>query len=114
MLKWLYKRILRKLDLNKEELLKLHTSLAPERMSKGPFIQGAKMCPNTTALALKEKAVPFEVNSIRSRFADRGISALELWIFYVVFDFPSRLSKTYFLNSIDTMKQGIKELLEES
>lgn len=52
-LKSQYKKILKKLDLSTDQLHELRNTLQPKKICSGPFIQGEKMCPNTTALALK-------------------------------------------------------------
>ena len=53
MMKWIYKKILEKINLSKNELLLLRQKLKKEDISYGPFIQDKKMCQTTTALSIK-------------------------------------------------------------
>jgi hypothetical protein len=52
-LKSQYKKILIKLDLSRVQLISLQNRLQSRYICTGPFVKEQKMCPNTTALALK-------------------------------------------------------------
>ncbi|MCP6720405.1 MAG: NUDIX domain-containing protein [Patescibacteria group bacterium] len=114
MIKWLYKRIIRRLDLSKDQLRELKSRLTPESICKGPFVQGERNCPNTTALAIKEGVSKFtESDKVRGLLRKYGISGIELWAFYLVFDIPSTLSDGFFESSIKAMKRVVNELIQE-
>ena len=77
-------------------------------------MQGAKNCPNTTALAIKEGVGRFivsdEVKKLMKRY---GVRSIELWAFYAIFDLPAILSESYFKKSLGEMKDVIDELIVE-
>ena len=112
MMKLLYKRIIRKFRLSKAELNTLYIKLSLENICAGPFIEGSKMCPNTQALQIKLNRTlkPEEVKFLLNR---EGISSVELWIFYLLFDLPSKISNRIFINNLTKLKESIKELETE-
>lgn len=112
MLKALYKKILKKLGLTREELLLLKEKLSPENICKGPFIKDNKMCPNTTALAIKTNRKFANSLEILEIFKKYKISRHELWLFYLQFDIPSKISERFFKHSLENMKEGINELIQ--
>ena len=114
MLKQLYKRIVRKFGLTQNQLRELKSRLVEENICKGPFVQGEKTCPNTTALAVKENITKFDASAqVKPLLIKHGIRKIELWVFYILFDLPALLSEKYFRNSLVAMKGAIDELLQE-
>lgn len=114
MLKRLYKRIIRKFGLTENQLKELRDRLTSENICKGPFVQGEKNCPNTTALAIKEKVGKFRVSDeVGQLMARYGVRKIELWTFYTLFDLPAMLSEEYFRKSLATMRNAIDELVQE-
>ncbi|MBI2639282.1 MAG: hypothetical protein HYW90_00105 [Candidatus Sungbacteria bacterium] len=114
MLKRLYKRIIRKFDLSKGQLRELKDRLVEENICKGPFVRGEQNCPNTTALAIKEKVGKFKVSDeVGQLMVKYGVRRIELWIFYVLFDLPAILSEGYFRKSLASMRNAIDELIQE-
>jgi len=114
MIKWLYKRIIRKLNLSKDQLIELKSRLTKENICKGPFVQGEKNCPNTTALALKKGIDKFKkTDEVWGLMKNRGVRKIELWSFYVVFDIPAILSERFFEKALGIMKSAIDEIIYE-
>ncbi|MEK7208033.1 MAG: hypothetical protein AAB699_00615 [Patescibacteria group bacterium] len=114
MLKRLYKRIVRKFGLTKDQLRELSGRLVEENICKGPFVQGEKNCPNTTALAIKENVGKFRVSDeVKALMVRYGVERIELWTFYVLFDLPAMLSERYFKKSLVMMRDAIDELVQE-
>lgn len=114
MIKRLYKRIIRKFALSEAQLKELKTRLIPENICKGPFVQGDKNCPNTTALAIKEGMGKFTVSGkIKKLMKEYGVKRIELWAFYAAFDIPAILSENYLLKSLKEMRDAIDELISE-
>lgn len=112
MIRWLYKRIIHKLDLSVEELQELKMRLTPENICKGPFVQGEKNCPNTTALAIKESRERFKVaDEVKKILGNYGITSAELWLFYIIFDLPAMISEDFFRRALTKMKISIVELI---
>ena len=114
MIKWLYKRIIRKLDLSENQLGELKNKLVPESVCKGPFVKGNRMCPNTTALAIKEGVEKFtKSDEVRELLRKYGVGSIELWTFYFVFDIPAMLSDRFFEGAIKAMRGVANELVQE-
>ncbi len=114
MLKRLYKRIVRKFNLNRDQLRELRDRLVSENICKGPFVQGEKNCPNTTALAIRENVGKFTVSDeVKALMTRYGVKRIELWAFYVLFDLPAMLSERYFRKSLAIMRDAIGELVQE-
>jgi len=114
MIKRLYKRIIRKLNLSEDQLKELKSRLLPENICKGPFVQGEKNCPNTTALAIREGAGKFKTSGeVKMLMMKYGIKNIELWMFYAIFDLPAILSEGYFRKSLAYMKSGVDDLIAE-
>lgn len=114
MVKLLYKRIIRKLGLSGAELKELKTRLIPENICKGPFVQGDKNCPNTTALAVKRGVAKFGTSDeVKRLMKEYGVKDIELWLFYVAFDLLAMLSDGYFRKSLRNMREAIDELISE-
>ncbi|MDO8510066.1 MAG: hypothetical protein Q7S15_00385 [bacterium] len=114
MIKLLYKRIIRKFDLSETQLKELRVRLVPENICKGPFIQGEKSCPNTTALAIKEKVSRFKTaGEVKKLMEKYSVKNAQLWAFYVIFDFPAILSERYFKKSLVKMRNALGELIIE-
>ena len=65
--KYIYKKILEKMNLSKAELLKLKKELREDNICYGPFVKDNKMCPTTTALSIKLKVDKFRNNYIVSK-----------------------------------------------
>lgn len=78
-------------------------------------MKGEKNCPNTTALAIKEGVGKFrELNKVRELLRKYGVSSIELWTFYLVFDTPAMLSKRFFESAIRAMKSAVDELIRKN
>ncbi len=115
MIKWIYKRIIRKIDLPKNQLIELNKRLLSENICKGSWVEGEKNCPNTTALAIREDVGRFKVDSgVKQLLLKKyRVSSVELWIFYVIFDIPAMISQRFFEKSLTSMKTAIDELILE-
>ena len=114
MIKRLYKRVIRKFDLSVDQLRELKRRLAPENICKGPFVQGEKNCPNTTALAIKEGVDRFKMaDEVKKLLAKYGVTNVELRTFYVLFDIPAMISERFFEQKLQKMKRTIDELIYE-
>jgi hypothetical protein len=109
MLKYLYKKILRELRLSQGQLSILKNKLNTDTICAGPFIDGYKMCPNTTALSIKLNR-NLNKGDVKSLLKTNGVSDLQLKLFYIIFDTPAMISKSYFQKSLQTMQQAISEL----
>src|SRR3989338_6782943 len=108
----LYKRILKKLDLSADQLWNLGKKMTSRYICAGPFIRADKMCPNTTALSIKEGGLGFkDPNQIRKLFKIYNISSLDLWLFYFLFDMLASISKTFFERSLLKMRTAVDEIL---
>jgi len=115
MIKHLYKRIIRKFGLSEMQLKELHATLVQGNICKGPFMQGEKSCPNTTALAIKEKRTVLKDSSqVRALMRKYNVLGSELWVFYIVFDLPAQLSDSYFKKALKDMRNAVNELIEEA
>ena len=114
MIKALYKRILKKLNLSKDQLMVLKERLASRNICKGPFLRDGKMCPNTTALAIREGREKFqkadEVMELLKRY---HIGRTELWIFYALFDIPAMVSERFFKKALKDMRNAVDDLIRE-
>lgn len=114
MIKLLYKRIIRKLNLSVNQLKELKDKLALENICKGPFVQGEKNCPNTTALAIKEGRGRFQESSeVKKLLKQRGVNNIELWTFYLLFDMPALISERFFKKALSSMRTVVNELIQE-
>lgn len=113
MIKWIYKRIIRKIDLSEDQLRELKERLLLESICKGSWVEGEKNCPNTTALAIKEGIGKFKVNNGVKRLLLKkyGVSNVDLWVFYAIFDIPAMMSRRFFEKSLVSMKAAIDELI---
>lgn len=111
MVKFIYKRILKKLSLSREELIILRKNLISGKVCAGPFIDGDLMCPNTLALSIKIKGDNINIAGIRKEFHDLGVTWIELGIFYLVYDIPAMISRIYANESLFFLKKAVDELL---
>lgn len=102
----LYKKILNRLKLGAEQKIELSDQLSPASVCAGPFIQGSKMCPNTTALSIKYNFDPKSSNKyIKKLFKQNGINPFDLWLFYIFFDLPAMISKKFLENKVNNFKK---------
>jgi hypothetical protein len=111
MLKTVYKSILKKLSLSKNQLGELISALNPNSICKGPFIQGEKMCPSTTALRIKlgsEKLT--NSTQVKKLLRNYGITTWDLILFYIFYDVPSLLSENLFKRCLQELKMAATEL----
>lgn len=114
MLKRLYKRIIKKFGLTEDQLKELKSRLVEENICKGPFVQGEKNCPNTTALAIKENTGKFTVSDgVKALMTRYGVKRIELRAFYMLFDLPAMLSERYFRRSLAIMRNAVDELVQK-
>ena len=115
MLKKLYKQIVTKLNLSQTELEKLRDKLTMENVCAGPFQNDKMMCPNTNALAIKLDVKHFSNDTeIRKYFNQNGITSMNLWMFYILFDLPAMFSKSFTKKSLSVFKTAIDELIFEN
>jgi hypothetical protein len=110
MLTWLYTRILKKLNLSSGQMQSLSEKLADGAVCVGPFQKDGLLCPNSSALALKLGRQAFtNAGEIRRLLKRHGVSAVELWAFYVLFDIPSLLSNSTRKKLVATLTVVAKE-----
>jgi len=65
------------------------------------------MCPNTTALAIKEDDGNFlNAKEVKMLLKKYGITAGDLCSFYLLFDLPAMLSETLFEKLLGGIKAG--------
>jgi len=113
MLKKLYKRIIRKLNLSVEQLKILKSRLTADNICCGAFTKDDKMCPNTNALAIKRGIERFESEQqVRVYLNNNGITNQELYPFYLLFDLPAMLSKKLFIKRLTILQHAIDELIQ--
>ncbi|HEY4516993.1 MAG TPA: hypothetical protein VJG64_03530 [Candidatus Paceibacterota bacterium] len=113
MMLFMFEEMLRKLDLSQDQLKGLRERLIPDNICKGPFLQGDKKCPITTALVIKEGPDTLkDAAQVRARLRNYGIGTVELMLFYALFDIPAIISDIFFKRSIMTMHTAIDELIE--
>ena len=114
MLKEIYKRILKKLNLSNSQLEVLKGRLTIDNISSGPFIKEGKMCPNTNALAIKLDIDMFaNSKDVRKQLNQSGVTNVELWFFYLLFDIPAVTSKVFFRNALSKLQAAVNELIFE-
>lgn len=102
----LYKKILNRLKLTSEQRVELSNRLNPADVCAGPFIKGAKMCPNTTALNVKYKFdARADKNYIKNLFKQNRINQFDLWLFYLFFDLPAMFSKKFLEGKVNNFKE---------
>jgi hypothetical protein len=69
------------------------------------------MCPNTTALSIKENGKRFaDADEVRANLKAHGIGKPELWLFYLIFDLPSMVSNRYFEKSLKSLRESVRDL----
>jgi len=114
MLQMLYKRIIKKLCLSQNKLEILRGKLSIDNVCVGPFQDNNMMCPNTNALAIKHNIDHFSNNTeIRKYFHQNGVTNVELWMFYILFDMPAKLSKSYTEKSLSVFRTAVDKLISE-
>ena|SRR3989338_6397583 len=112
MLKFAYKNIIRRLNLKREQLLMLKSKLEPGSICFGNFVQGPKICPTTTALAIKLGREAFISDAeVKKLFRKQGISLRHFYFLYIFFDLPSIFSKRFFFWSLWHMREAIDDLI---
>jgi hypothetical protein len=112
MISWLYRRIIGKLQLSSDQLKQLHDKLQPSNICAYQFVKGAKMCPNTIALSIKERRQNFQGKSeIKALLKQHGITQLELWIFLLIYDLPAIISQRFLEKSLKTMRSIIETMI---
>ena len=115
MAKRLYKRILKKLNLTRDQLKELQTRLITRNVSRGPFLSGDKMCPNTTALAIKRGIARFrDDREVKRLLKQYTVTPVELWVFYALFDIPAMVSERLFTRLLQDLKSAVDELSQEN
>ena len=114
MIKSAYKSLIKKFNLSKDQLRELKEKLEEQKICKGPFFEEGKMCPNTTALSIKEKRNEFESSDEVVKLLNKyGVSRIELWKFYCLFDLPAMISKNFFSKALREMRFAVDELIRE-
>jgi len=112
--KYIYKKILEKMDLSKAELLKLKKELREENICYGPFIKRNKMCPTTTALSIKLRVSKFKDNSaVSKKLKEIGINKATLMLYYLTFDFPAMVSHKFFKRKLRDFREVMDLLVKE-
>lgn len=112
-LKSKYKKILKKLNLSRDQLKELHNELQPQNICAGPFIKDNKMCPNTIALSIKLNKKPENKVFIKKILNQSGVTSFELLIFYFLFDLPSIISGKLFNKLLGDLRGATQELIED-
>jgi len=108
MIELLYRRILKKLKLNNFERNQLKEKLTTSNICKGPFLKNGKMCPNTTALAIKERVNAFQsTDQVKAVFKHYGISKFDLWLFYALYDVPALMSERLFDRLLQKLRNTV-------
>ena len=113
-LRWIYRKILEKINLSKNELLLLRQNLKKENISHGPFIQGIKMCPTTTALSIKMEKRFKEDREVVKALNEIGINKPLLWLFYISYDLPSNISTKFFEKNLSDLRIVIDGFLKNN
>jgi hypothetical protein len=111
MLNWLYRRILKKLALKKDELINLQNRITPEQICAIKFVDGNKACPNTTALKVKLQQPLNDKALIKQKFQDHKIGNLELWAFMFLYDIPAMFSNKQKVKKLAVLRKAIDILL---
>jgi len=113
MLKSLYKKMIRKLNLTHDQLTALKDRLNTQNICSGHFVSGDKMCPNTTALAIKLGVKKLSNREVRGLLNEHGVSNSELWTFYFLFDLPAKFSKNFAEWAMSIFREAIAEIIKE-
>ena len=112
--KYIYKKILEKMNLSKAELLKLKKELREDNICYGPFVKDNKMCPTTTALSIKLKVDKFRNNYIVSKkLKEIGIKKITLMLYYLTFDFPAMVSHKFFKRKLKDFREVVEFLVNK-
>lgn len=107
----IYKRILLKINLSKNDLLELKRMLNVKNTCSGPFIEKNKMCPVTNALALKNNIDIFKSkDKVHKQLKKYNINKLELYLFYLFFDLPTIFSRNLFKKGLNNLKEVVNGL----
>jgi hypothetical protein len=113
MLGFAYKNIINKLNLTGDQIRQLQARLEPENICFGNFVQGAKICPTTTALGIALGRSGFESDKeVRKLFRERGVSMWRFYFFYIFFDLPSHFSKRYFRWALGRLRLAALDLVD--
>jgi tRNA threonylcarbamoyladenosine biosynthesis protein TsaE len=97
MLGFAYKNVIKKLNLTPSQIGQLQERLKPENICFGNFVQGAKICPTTTALGIVLGRSGFDTDrEVKDLFKEKGVAMWRFYFFYIFFDLPSYFSKRYF------------------
>lgn len=112
---FIYRKILKKMNLSKRELSSLKKNLTAGKICAGPFVKKSKMCPVTTAASIKLNAGRFKDKKIvKKSLRKLGVSNVYLNFYYVVFDIPAMFSKNFFQNRLKEFHKVINELMKQS
>ena len=112
--RYIYKNLLKKINLSKAELLKLKKELREDNICYGPFVKGNKMCPTTTALSVKLKVARFKNGEMVSRkLKEEDVSKTMLMLFYLTFDLPSMISHKFFTRKLRDFRKIVDDLIKE-
>jgi hypothetical protein len=102
------------MGLSKDELTELKSRLEPSNICTLQFFEDGKMCPNTTALAIKEGKEKFSgKQEVKDLLRRHGITKVELWIFLFLYDLPALISQRYFKESVRDFKSVIDKMILE-
>lgn len=112
---FIYRKILNKINLSKEDLSSLKKNLTTKNICAGPFVKEGKMCPVTTAASIKLKVERFKDKEIvRKSLLKLGVSNSYLKFYYVVFDIPAMFSKNFFRNRLKEFRKMTDDLMKKS
>jgi len=65
-------------------------------------------------LAIKEGRGRFQESSeVRKLLKQCGVSSIELWTFYTLFDIPAMISEKFFERTLGIMRAAVDELIQK-
>jgi len=76
------------------------------------FVSQGKMCPNTTAVSIKERIKPKDKRHSKDLLKKYNITSKQLVPFYLAYDLPALISRRYFNYSLSAMREVVDGLLK--
>ena len=114
MLSILYIRIIKKLKLSREQLIDLKGRLQVGRVCEwGQFVDGDKKCPNTHPVAIVLERENLTKKETKQYLSNAGVTSLELWAFYLLYDIPAILSNKLLESRLLVLHMAIDQMLTE-
>lgn len=110
---FIYRKILKKIDLSRIELLRLKDKLTTSDICYGPFVLGDRVCPSTAALAIKLKPdTQLHLIDIKRVLRQHGVGTFCQVLFYITFDMPSSISARFFKKQLQKFRTVINKLVQ--